>query len=170
MKNSKVILGMLVLALAFGLVFSGCVQEIKGDVTSTQPTASAPSDVTTVKLTATNGVTTSYYVVVKWKAAADASNYSLYYKEEGKNTAQSLSGSYPFAQNDVVYSSSTISLSLTQTYNTDRDAWSASYNYSLLGTGLNNWSGKRFRFGVSASSVNPNTTNSGIVWSEPVTF
>jgi YD repeat-containing protein len=145
MKKKFGFAAMLVMVLAFGILFTACnndAQEITGNVVASYPKASAVAGVTAEK------TTNSAYIIVKWDAADNASSYSVYAQQEGKKTQiyTGSSGQYQYTY-DADGSLST---------NTDVDKWSVRLT--------NNYSeGIKGRFGVRTTDING--YSSDIVWS-----
>jgi len=158
-------LAIVLLAVAF--LFTACpeVQQIEGDVTSTQNAVGGPSKVTAEA--GASGTTDQKAVVVKWTAASNAIGYTVYWQEQGKKTVNVFGGN---AQNAVVDTLAPASSAPNYAVNTDVDAWSARDTYSTVTTnpiaGSSLRPGIKARFGVSANStVGSGNTSSKIVWS-----
>lgn len=149
--------GMLALALVFGVLFAACsnVTQVEGTVSTKESKASTVENVAAVKTG--NGL----YVIVTWDAAEDATSYRVVYQEKDKKTLQWASDN---ASNSSIYSTNDGSTE----DNTDIDKWSKRIT---IGTRDSTFRvGITYRFGVMAESSIDNTTgNSDIVWTDYIT-
>ncbi|GHV93073.1 hypothetical protein AGMMS50268_35760 [Spirochaetia bacterium] len=155
MKNYKVILGIAALALVFGLVLTGCPTQVEGDVGIK---IGSPAQVETVTVTPTAN---KAYYIVSWKGVGNASNYTVYYKQDGKET---VTTGFASPTNQSKYETATG----TAVPNEDADNWAARI---VNGSAFPKVAGS-YRFGVKTNILNSNTTNqnSDIKWSEPFTL
>jgi len=108
--------------------------------------------------------TDKYYVLIKWDAIEDGTNYQVYVQEEGKKTVYQFGG----GQNSNIYSPTTGFPSIP---NTDRDKWSKiiSVEYTITGTTYTDGelpNGKKYRFGVVTEDIKPSHSSSEIKWSD----
>jgi hypothetical protein len=152
MKNKMSLVGMLVVVLTLGVVFTSCENEPQ-EVKIVQTKANAVSKVTATKLTTSTGsgsyITYTHTVSLTWDAASDVSGYTVYYQEQGKKTIQEITSSNSLTLNTV---------------GGDIDKRIATYTISSSLPSL----GKSYRFGVRTSPLSSsiNTTYSDIVWSD----
>jgi hypothetical protein len=154
MNKKPVFFGMLVMVLAWGLLFAACenpVQEVEGNVGISNPKANPVASVAAGKTTA------GTEIIVKWDAVEGASTYTLYYQQEGKKTAVSVGTS---AQNSNTYADDGSSLG-----NADVDKWSAKFTKPTAFI-----TGQKYRFGVRTTPLATYTAVSNIVWSSYVQF
>ena len=103
MKKYFGVVGVLVMVLAFGVLFTSCendVQEVKGNVGINYAKANAVASVTAkeeklVDITTGNSYPagTYSYIYLSWDAAENVSGYTVFYQQEGKNTVQQFSTS-----------------------------------------------------------------------------
>jgi hypothetical protein len=163
-KKNFGLVGMSVMVLALGFLFTACeqVQEVTGSVEVSSPKVSAVSGVDAK--TTSNGE----YVILRWNAVGDGGDYYLYYHEEGKKTIGNLSSSgNNNAQNLNTYSL----LDGTSTDNDDVDKWSARVSIRGYGYASSLFGGKKVQFGIRTIPIlGSNGASSDIVWSPYLEF
>ena len=155
MKNKMSLVGMLVVVLTLGVVFTSCENEPQ-EVKIVQTKANAVSKVTVAPNHVSSGgsaytpPTYTHTALLTWNAVGDVSDYTVYYQEQGKKTIQTVSSSITWSGDNA---SVTVSLGTTTSTSTSR-------------------LGKSYRFGVRTTPLSSsiNNTYSDIVWSDYVSF
>ena len=152
MKNKMSLVGMLVVVLTLGVVFTACEnepQEVKIVLTK----ANAVSKVMAINTSSATSSYYSYQATLSWDAVGDVSDYEVFVQEQEKKTIGELSVNITSSLTDIDKKTATVSLGS-----------GTSSTPSLLG--------KSYRFGVRTTplSSSVNTTYSDIVWSDYVSF
>ena len=165
MKKHLFYAGMAALALTCGLLVMGCDSPLQegGTVHIIGEQGPAVDAVNAVLTTSAVSGFSAKGIIVSWDAVEGATEYYVYYQQEGKKTIKSTTGYGSDGQNDYTFST----VNGTTTANADVDKWSTLLNPGPTSSGgLGLTSSKGYRFGVVAQGLNG---SSGIVWSDYVT-